>query len=144
MNHLISDRINNFPVSATLAMAAKARALNEQGKNIISLSLGEPDFNTPDFIKDAAKQAIDDNYSSYSPVNGYLDLRQAICHKFKRDNNLTYTADQIVVSTGAKQSLSNIVMALVNPGDEVLLPAPYWVSYDAMVNMAEGISIEIP
>lgn len=144
MNHLLSDRINNFPVSATLAMAAKARALTEQGKNIISLSLGEPDFNTPDFIKEAAKQAIDDNYNTYSPVNGYLDLRQAICHKFKRDNNITYTADQIVVSTGAKQSLSNIVMALVNPGDEVLLPAPYWVSYGAMVNMAEGISIEIP
>ncbi len=144
MNHLLSNRINNFPVSATLAMAAKARALTEQGKNIISLSLGEPDFNTPDFIKEAAKQAIDDNYNTYSPVNGYLDLRQAICRKFKRDNNITYTVDQIVVSTGAKQSLSNIVMALVNPGDEVLLPAPYWVSYDAMVTMADGISVEIP
>ena len=144
MNNILSDRINNLPVSATLAMAAKARALKEQGKDIISLSLGEPDFNTPDFIKEAAKKAIDDNYNSYSPVNGYLELRQAICTKFKRDNSLNYTPNQIVVSTGAKQSLANVVMALVNPGDEVLLPAPYWVSYDAMVQMAEGISVEIP
>lgn len=144
MNNILSDRINKLPVSATLAMAAKARELKEQGKDIISLSLGEPDFNTPDFIKDAAKKAIDDNYNSYSPVNGYLELRQAICAKFKRDNNLNYTPNQIVVSTGAKQSLANVVMALVNPGDEVLLPAPYWVSYDAMVQMAEGISVKIP
>ncbi|MCF6213964.1 MAG: pyridoxal phosphate-dependent aminotransferase [Flavobacteriaceae bacterium] len=144
MNPVLSNRINNLPISATLAMAALARTLKEQGKDIISLSLGEPDFNTPDFIKEAAKKAIDDNYNSYSPVNGYLDLRQAICKKFKRDNNLNYTPDQIVVSTGAKQSLANVVLAIVNPGDEVLLPAPYWVSYDAMVNLAEGISVEIP
>ena len=141
---MLSDRINSLPVSATLAMAAKARELKEQGKDIISLSLGEPDFNTPDFIKEAAKKAIDDNYNSYSPVNGYLELREAICKKFERDNNLIYTPNQIVVSTGAKQSLANIVMALVNPGDEVLLPAPYWVSYDAMVKMAEGVSVKIP
>lgn len=144
MNTSLSNRINNLPVSATLAMAALGRTLKEQGKDIISLSLGEPDFNTPDFIKEAAKQAIDDNYNSYSPVNGYLDLRQAVCLKFKRDNNLNYTPEQIVVSTGAKQSLANVVLAIVNPGDEVLLPAPYWVSYDAMVNLAEGVSVEIP
>jgi len=144
MNTSLSNRINNLPVSATLAMAALGRTLKEQGKDIISLSLGEPDFNTPDFIKEAAKKAIDDNYNSYSPVNGYLDLRQAVCLKFKRDNNLNYTPEQIVVSTGAKQSLANVVLAIVNPGDEVLLPAPYWVSYDAMVNLAEGVSVEIP
>ncbi len=144
MKQSLSNRINNLPLSQTLAMAAKGRELKEQGKDIISLSLGEPDFNTPDFIKEAAKQAIDDNYNSYSPVNGYLELRQAICQKFKRDNNLQYTPDQIVVSTGAKQSLANTVLAIVNPGDEVLLPAPYWVSYDAMVNLAEGVSVEIP
>jgi len=144
MKSPLSNRIENLPVSQTLAMAAKARELKEQGKDIISLSLGEPDFNTPEFIKNAAKKAIDDNYNSYSPVNGYLDLRQAICKKFERDNGLHYTPDQIVVSTGAKQSLANVVMALINPGDEVLLPAPYWVSYDAMVKMADGVSIEIP
>jgi len=144
MNYQLSNRINNLPLSQTLAMAAQARALKERGVDIISLSLGEPDFNTPDFIKEAAKQAIDDNYNSYSPVNGYLDLRQAVCNKFKRDNNLNYTPEQVVVSTGAKQSLANVVLAVVNPGDEVLLPAPYWVSYDAMVKMADGVSVEIP
>jgi len=144
MNYQLSDRINNLPLSQTLAMAAQARILKEQGIDIISLSLGEPDFNTPDFIKDAAKKAIDNNYNSYSPVNGYLDLRQAVCKKFIRDNKLNYTPEQIVVSTGAKQSLANTVLAIVNPGDEVLLPAPYWVSYDAMVNLAGGISVEIP
>jgi len=144
MNYQLSNRINKLPLSQTLAMAAQARALKEQGIDIISLSLGEPDFNTPDFIKEAAKKAIDDNYNSYSPVNGYLELRQAICHKFERDNQLKYTPEQVVVSTGAKQSLANTVLAIVNPGDEVLLPAPYWVSYDAMVNLAEGVSVEIP
>ena len=128
MSQPLSDRINNLPVSQTLAMAAKARELREQGKDIISLSLGEPDFNTPDFIKDAAIQAINDNYNSYTPVNGYGELREAICRKFKRDNNLDYNINQIVVSTGAKQSIANVAMVLLNPGDEVILPAPYWVS----------------
>lgn len=140
----LSDRINNLPVSQTLAMAAKARELRAEGKDIISLSLGEPDFNTPDFIKDAAKQAIDDNYNSYSPVDGYLELREAICRKFQRDNNLTYSANQIVVSTGAKQSIANVAMVLLNPGDEVLLPAPYWVSYSAIATLAEAKYVEIP
>lgn len=140
----LSDRINNLPISQTLAMAAKARELREQGKDIIGLSLGEPDFNTPDFIKEAAIQAINDNYNSYTPVNGYLELREAICRKFKRDNNLTYTPNQIVVSTGAKQSIANVAMVLLNPGDEVLLPAPYWVSYSAIAQLAEASYKEIP
>ena len=123
----LSDRINNLPISQTLAMAAKARALRNEGKDIIGLSLGEPDFNTPDFIKEAAIQAINDNYNSYTPVDGYLELKEAICRKFKRDNNITYSPNQIVVSTGAKQSIANVAMVLLNPGDEVLLPAPYWV-----------------
>lgn len=144
MNDQLSNRINSLPVSETLAMAAKARELKEQGKNIISLSLGEPDFNTPDFIKEAAIQAIHDNYSTYSPVDGYLDLKQAICRKFKRDNNLEYKPSQIVVSTGAKQSIANVAMVLLNPGDEVLLPAPYWVSYSAIATLAEATYKEIP
>ena len=144
MNNQLSNRINNLPISETLAMAAKARELKAEGRDIISLSLGEPDFNTPDFIKDAAKQAIDDNYNSYSPVDGYLDLKQAVCAKFKRDNNLDYKPNQIVVSTGAKQSLANVSMVLLNPGDDVLLPAPYWVSYSAIVTLAEANFIEIP
>jgi len=143
MQHL-SDRINQLPVSQTLAMAAKARELKAEGRDIISLSLGEPDFDTPDFIKEAAKQAIDDNYSSYTPVNGYLELREAICRKFKRDNQLTYNENQIVVSTGAKQSIANVAMVLLNPGDEVLLPAPYWVSYSAISILAEATFVEIP
>src|SRR5690606_23703 len=122
MNPLLSDRINNMSTSATLAMAAKARELRNQGKDIIGLSLGEPDFNTPDFIKDAAIQAIHDNYNSYSPVDGYADLKEAIITKFKRDNRLTYTPNQIVVSTGAKQSLANIAAVMLNQGDEVILP----------------------
>ena len=130
--------------SATLAMAAKARELRNEGKDIIGLSLGEPDFNIPDFIKDAAKQAIDDNYSSYSPVDGYADLKQAIVNKFKRDNGLTYTPNQIVVSTGAKQSLANIAMIMLGAGDEVILPAPYWVSYSDIVKLAEGVPVEVP
>ncbi len=143
MNNPLSDRINRLPVSQTLAMAAKARELKSQGKDIISLSLGEPDFNTPDFIKEAAIKAINDNYNSYTPVNGYLELREAVCRKFKRDNKLDYNVNQIVVSTGAKQSLANVAMVLLNPGDEVLLPTPFWVSYEAMVNLAEGISVPI-
>lgn len=140
----LSDRINNLPVSQTLAMAAKARELREQGKDIISLSLGEPDFNTPDFIKDAAIQAINENYNSYTPVNGYAELREAVCRKFKRDNNLDYNINQIVVSTGAKQSIANVAMVLLNPGDEVILPAPYWVSYSAIATLAEANYVEIP
>ncbi|MEK6151753.1 pyridoxal phosphate-dependent aminotransferase [Flavobacteriaceae bacterium 3-367] len=142
-NHL-SDRIKNMSTSATLAMAAKARELRNQGKDIIGLSLGEPDFNIPDFIKDAAKQAIDDNYSSYSPVDGYADLKQAISNKFKRDNNLDYGVQQIVVSTGAKQSLANVAMVMINKGDEVILPAPFWVSYSDIVKIAEGIPVQVP
>ena len=128
----LSARINSLPVSETLAMAAKARELKNKGIDIIGLSLGEPDFNTPEFIKDAAIQAVKDNYNSYSPVDGYADLKEAICTKFKRDNNLNYSPSQIVVSTGAKQSIANICMVLLDPGDEVLLPAPYWVSYSAL------------
>ena len=144
MKDQLSDRINSLPVSATLAMAAKARELKAEGKDIISLSLGEPDFNTPEFIKDAAIQAINDNYNSYSPVDGYADLKDAIITKFKRDNGLDYKANQIVVSTGAKQSIANVAMVLLNPGDEVLLPAPYWVSYSAITTLAEASYVEIP
>jgi aspartate aminotransferase len=140
----LSDRINNLSTSQTLAMAAKARELKAQGKDIISLSLGEPDFNTPDFIKEAAIQAIHDNYSTYSPVDGYAELKDAICRKFKRDNNLDYKPANIVVSTGAKQSLYNLCQVLLNPGDECLLPAPYWVSYAEMVKMAEATPVEVP
>ncbi|ANW97391.1 aspartate aminotransferase [Wenyingzhuangia fucanilytica] len=125
-------------------MAAKARELKTAGKDIISLSLGEPDFNTPDYIKDAAIQAINDNYNSYSPVDGYADLKEAISLKFKRDNNLDYKPSQIVVSTGAKQSLANITQVLLNPGDEVLLPAPYWVSYSALGILGGATFKEIP
>ena len=140
----LSDRINNLAVSQTLAMAAKARELKAQGKDIISLSLGEPDFNTPDFIKEAAKKAIDENYSTYTPVEGYLELKEAICRKFKRDNNLDYTPSQIVVSTGAKQSLYNIAQVMLNDGDEVILPAPYWVSYFEIIKLSGGIPVEVP
>ena len=142
-NHL-SDRIQNMSTSATLAMAAKARELKSEGKDIIGLSLGEPDFNIPDFIKDAAKQAIDDNFSSYTPVDGYAELKKAIALKFKRDNGLDYGLNQIVVSTGAKQSLFNVAMVVLNPGDEVILPAPYWVSYSDIVKLAEGVPVEVP
>ena len=143
MTNKLSNRINNLPVSATLAMAAKTRELKENGIDIIGLSLGEPDFNTPNFIKEAAVQAINDNFNSYSPVDGYLDLKKSICKKFQRDNGLHYETDQIVVSTGAKQSIANTVQVLVNPGDDVLLVAPYWVSYSAIVTLAEGNPIEI-
>lgn len=140
---LLSDRILNMSMSATLAMAAKARELRTEGKDIIGLSLGEPDFNIPDFIKDAAIQAINDGYSSYSPVDGYVELKEAIITKFKRDNNLTYTLPQIVVSTGAKQALANIAAVMLNKGDEVILPCPYWVSYADLVKLNDGIPVEV-
>jgi aspartate aminotransferase len=143
MKKNLSDRISNLPVSATLAMAAKARELKSQGVNVIGLSLGEPDFNTPTFIKDAAIQAVNDNYNSYTPVDGYVELKEAICRKFNRDNNIDYNPSQIVVSTGAKQSIANAIQVLINPGDDVLLVAPYWVSYSAIVLLAEGNPIEI-
>lgn len=142
MNQL-SERINNMATSATLAMAAKARELRAEGKDIIGLSLGEPDFNTPDFIKDAAIQALNDNYNSYSPVDGYVDLKEAIITKFKRDNGLSYTLPQIVVSNGAKQSLANVAGILLNKGDEVILPCPYWVSYADIVKLSEGVPVEV-
>ena len=140
---LLSERVLNMSTSATLAMAAKARELRNEGKNIIGLSLGEPDFNTPEFVKEAAIQAINDNYNSYTPVDGYADLKEAIINKFKRDNKLTYTPSQIVVSTGAKQSLANIAMVLLNDGDEVILPAPFWVSYSDIVKLAEGVPVQV-
>jgi aspartate aminotransferase len=140
----LSDRINNLSTSQTLAMAALARELKAQGKDIISLSLGEPDFNTPDFVKEAAKKAIDENYSTYTPVDGYVELKEAICKKFKRDNNLDYKPANIVVSTGAKQSLYNIAQVMLNEGDEVILPAPYWVSYFEIIKLSGGVPVEVP
>lgn len=144
MQEKLSNRINSMATSQTLAMAAKARELKAEGKDIIGLSLGEPDFNTPDFIKEAAITAINENYNSYTPVDGYVELKDAIIHKFKRDNNLTYDRSQIVVSTGAKQSLANVALVVLNPGDEVLLPCPYWVSYAEIVKLAEGVPVEVP
>mgnify|MGYP001272247499 CR=1 FL=1 len=136
---LLSKRINGMVESSTLAMAAKAREMKQKGFDVISLSLGEPDFNTPIHIQEGAKQAIDDGkYFSYAPVNGYLDLRKAISEKFKTENNLNYSPDQIVVSNGAKQALANLFLALLDPGDEVIIYTPYWVSYSALVELAEG------
>ena len=143
MKEILSNRINNLAVSQTLAMAAKARELKSQGKDVIGLSLGEPDFNTPDYIKEAAVKAIQDNYNSYTPVDGYVQLKRAIIKKFERDNKLNYDLSQIVVSTGAKQSLSNIAAAFINPGDEVILPCPYWVSYRDIIKLNGGIPVEI-
>ena len=143
MKQYLSDRINAMEVSATLGMAAKTRELKAEGKDIIGLSLGEPDFDIPDFIKDAAIEAIQQNYSKYTPIDGYLELREAICEKFKRDNNLSYKPSQIVVSTGAKQCLANVALAMLNPGDEVIFPAPYWVSYKEIAKMAGGVPIEV-
>ena len=143
METLLSAKINRLETSATLAMAAKARELKQEGKDIIGLSLGQPDFNTPDFIKDAAVHAIEENYNSYTPVDGYGELKEAIVHKFKRDNQLDYQADQVVVSTGAKQTLYNIAAAVLDPGDEVILPCPYWVSYRDIVKLNEGNPVEI-
>lgn len=135
----LSERLLTMEESATIAMSQKSRELKAQGKDVISLSLGEPDFNTPDFIKQAAIEGMEQNYTKYTPVPGYDDLREAICEKFERDNGLKYTKDQIVVSTGAKQSIANVVLSLINPGDEVLIPAPFWVSYIEIVKVAGGI-----
>ena len=144
MNTHLSNRVNNMTLSATLAMAAKARELKAQGKDIISLSLGEPDFAVPDFVKKAAIEAIDQGYNKYSPVDGYLELKEAICEKFKKDNGLTYTPSQVIVSTGAKQCLSNVALVMINPGDEVILPTPYWVSYSDITKIAGGVPVELP
>ena len=141
MNKFLTDKVNNLAASATLAMAAKARELRSKGVDVIGLSLGEPDFNIPEFIKEAAVKAINDNYNSYTPVDGYVDLKKAISRKFLRDNNLNYSASQIVVSTGAKQSIANVIEAMINPGDEVILLAPFWVSYSAMIEICGGIPV---
>lgn len=137
----LSNRLLSMEESATLAMSRISRELTAQGKDIISLSLGEPDFFTPQFIKDAAVEAMNQNFTKYTPVSGYDDLRESISDKFKRDNQLNYTKDQIVVSTGAKQSIANVVMSCINAGDEVIIPAPYWVSYIEIVKLAEGIPV---
>lgn len=140
---ILANRILQMSESETLAMTRIARELRAEGKDVISLSIGEPDFNTPEIVKEAGKKAIDDNYTHYPPVPGYADLREAISKKLKRDNNLDYKPEQIIVSTGAKQSIYQTVMALVNPGDEVIIPAPYWVSYKEIVKVAEGVSVFI-
>lgn len=137
----VSDRIAGMEVSPTLAMSQKSREMKAQGIDVINLSVGEPDFDTPDHIKKAAQKAIDDNYSHYSPVPGYVELRQAVVNKLKRENNLEYTVDQIVVSNGAKQSITNVILSIVNPGDEVIIPSPYWVSYSEIVKLAGGINV---
>ena len=142
MNQL-SERLNRLSASATLAMSQKSNELKAQGVDVINMSVGEPDFDTPDHIKEAAKQAIDDNYSRYSPVPGYPALRNAIVAKLKNENGLNYTANQISCANGAKQSVCNVIMALVNEGDEVIVPAPYWVSYPEMVKMADGTPVII-
>jgi len=139
----LSDRINSLSESATLKMTKLGRELAAKGINVISLSVGEPDFNTPDHVKEAAKKALDDNFTRYSPVPGYPELRQAIVNKLKNENGLDYDISQIVVSTGAKQSLSNVILTLINPGEEVIIPTPYWVSYSEMVTLAEGKSVFI-
>ena len=140
----LSNRVLEMEESATLAMSRKSRELRAQGKDIISLSLGEPDFHTPDFIKKAAQEAMEQNFTTYTPVPGYDDLRDAIADKFNRDNGIPYKRENIVVSTGAKQSIANLVMAAINPGDEVIIPAPYWVSYAEIVKVAGGIPIVVP
>ncbi len=140
---MLSNRILNLEESATLAMTRKSRELKAAGKDVINLSIGEPDFNTPDYIKEAAKKAIDDNFTHYPPVAGYQDLREAISRKFKRDNNLDYKAEQIIVSTGAKQSIANVMMSILNPDDEVIVPTPYWVSYTAIIQLAEAKAVFI-
>jgi len=143
VNIMLSDRINRLSESETLAMTRKCRELKENGIDVINLSIGQPDFNTPEYIKQAAIRAMEQNFTAYPPVNGFADLRNAICQKLKRDNNLDYKPEQVVVSTGAKQALANTIMSLVNPGDEVILPAPYWVSYKELVKLAEGTSVVI-
>lgn len=140
----LSDRSNRLSESQTIAMARKSRELIAQGVDIISLSLGEPDFKTPDSIKAAAHAAIDNDFSYYTHVSGYLELREAVAEKFRRDNGLHYTADQIVVSTGAKQSIANAVLSLINPGDEVIVPMPFWVSYLELIKLAEGVPVLLP
>ena len=137
----LSERLNRLAPSATLAMSQKSGEMKAQGIDVINLSVGEPDFNTPDHIKDAAKRAIDENFSRYSPVPGYMDLREAIVAKLKNENGLDYSVNEVLVSNGAKQSVCNTIMALVNPGDEVIIPAPYWVSYPQMVLLAEGTPV---
>jgi len=140
----LSDRIKSMTESATIAMSQLSREMKAQGIDVISLSIGEPDFNTPDEVKQAAKDAIDQNFSKYPPIAGFEDLKQAICTKFKTENSIDYSPSQIIVSTGAKQSIANVILALVNEGDEVLLPAPYWVSYIELIKLAGGIPVEIP
>lgn len=140
----LSQRVQNLAESETLAMARRGNELKEKGVDVINMGIGEPDFKTPDFIKRAAKEAIDKDFSYYTPVPGYKDLQEAVCRKFKRDNGLDYKPNQIVVSTGAKQSIMNVIMALVNPGDEVLLPGPYWVSYSEMVSLNGGVNVVAP
>jgi len=139
----LSERVKSLSVSQTLAMAQKSRELTSKGIDIISLSLGEPDFNTPDYVKEAAKKAIDDNYSKYPPVPGYADLREAISRKFKEENGITYSADQVIVSAGAKHSLINVILSIVNPEDEVIILAPYWVSYYDQIIFAQGKPVVI-
>lgn len=142
--NILAERIIRMAESETLAMARMSRELSAQGHKVINLSIGEPDFNTPEFIKDAAKQALDENYTRYTPVSGYPELRQAICKKFKRDNGLDYTPEQIVVSTGAKHSIANAMLCIVDEGDEVLVPVPYWVSYKEIIKLAGGVPVYIP
>ncbi|NQU85340.1 MAG: aminotransferase class I/II-fold pyridoxal phosphate-dependent enzyme, partial [Mariniphaga sp.] len=139
----LSDRVNNLSESATLEMTRLSRNLKAEGHNVITLSIGEPDFNTPEHIKEAAKKAINDNHTHYTPVSGFPELRKAIAGKLKRDCNLDYEPDQIVVSNGAKQSIANVILSIVNPGEEVIVPSPYWVSYPEIVKLAEGKMIEI-
>ncbi|RFS20601.1 pyridoxal phosphate-dependent aminotransferase [Chitinophaga silvatica] len=143
MNQL-ADRLSKISEPQTIKMSKLGRELKAQGIDVIDLSIGEPDFDTPAYIREAAKKAIDDGYTHYTPVAGYLDVRQAVVHKLKRDNGLTYTPEQIVVSTGAKQCLANVVLSVVNPGDDVLIPTPYWVSYSEQVILAEGNPVFIP
>ncbi|NLN34327.1 MAG: pyridoxal phosphate-dependent aminotransferase [Flavobacteriaceae bacterium] len=141
---VLSAKLKMLQPPATIAMTQKARDLKQKGKDVISLSIGEPDFDTPDFVKEAAKQAIDENYSHYTPVSGYPELKEAIVRKFKRDNNINYKTSQIVVSTGAKQSLYNVFQCIINEGDEVLIPVPYWVTYADIVRLAGGSPVLIP
>ena len=139
----LADRITHLSESQTIAMAKLSRELQEQGRDIISLSLGEPDFVTPENIRESAKKAIDEGFTFYTPIAGFADLRKAISDKFKNENNLDYAPDQVVVSTGAKQSIANIILSLVNPGEEVIVPAPYWVSYTQMIKLAEGVPVYV-
>src|SRR5919205_2090983 len=139
----LASRLSRFSEPETLKMAKLGRELRAQGFDVIDLSVGEPDFNVPEHIKEAAKKAIDENYSHYTPVAGYLELREAVCHKLKRDNNLEYAPENIVVSTGAKQSLANVILSLVNEEEEVIIPTPYWVTYAALVQLGKGIVKEI-